>query len=87
MIHPLLIFLLISALAVALYGMFYFFVLYCREIRRHDKFRNKIERKYIPVTVELRNAVIEAYDNAQKKHNDFELKAYRKLVDDVKSRW
>lgn len=87
MINPLLIFLLIAALVIALYGMFSFYLLYCKEVRKHDRFKSKVERKYIPVTLELRNAVIEAYDNAKKKHNDFELKAYRKLKDDVKSKW
>ena len=87
MIHPLFIFLFCSILAVSLYGMFSFYILYCKEIRKHNKFKNKIERKYIPVTVELHNAIIEAYNNAQQKHNDFELKAYQKLIDDIKSKW
>ena len=45
------------------------------------------ERKYIKVSTALQNAVLEAYEQAAKNKNKFEVKKYQELLKEIKSKW
>lgn len=60
---------------------------YLTEKYKNKQLKKSIEKEYIKKNnIILRNAINEALEQATEKHNTFEQKAYRKLLDELKGR-
>ena len=76
---------LITALSLA-------FAITCQvNIKRLKKERDnavgEVEKRYVKVSVALQNAVLEAIEWAHKKGNNFEVKKYSELLQEIKGKW
>ena len=57
-----------------------------KERYRYTELQKTVNRKYIKKDIILQNAVYEALVQAIEKHNNFEQKAYKKLLDQIKEK-
>lgn len=57
-----------------------------KEKYKYIELKKEMTKLYIKKDPVLQNAVYEALVQATEKHNDFEQKAYRKLLDKIKGR-
>lgn len=55
--------------------------------RNFNWYIKNVERKTINVDVILHNAVLEALEQAEEKNNQFEVKAYKGLLENMKGKW
>ena len=82
-----LVYLLILALVIAVIAAISLYSLHLKDNKYIENLENHFKRKYLPATVILHNAVLEAYEVACKKESKFEIEAYGKLLREIQSKW
>ena len=86
-INPNVFLLLLLALIITIVICVLLYRLHVQDEEHFNKVDDYIKRKYIPATVVLHNAVLEAYEAACKKENKFEIEAYGKLLREIQGKW
>ena len=86
-INPNAYFLLIVALVIAIVCACLLYLLHRKDMREFERFENSLKRKYIRVDTVLHNAIIEAYERAEEKGNNFEIKQYQRLLNEMRGKW
>ena len=86
-INPNVFLLLLLALVITIVICVLLYRLHIQDEEHLDKVDDYVKRKYIPATVVLHNAVLEAYEEACKKENKFEIEAYGKLLREIQGKW
>lgn len=73
--------------AFSIWAAVFFFLQYKSLKEETDKMVSIVKKKYVKVDPVMHNAILEAYEQAKKKGNDFEAKKYKELNDKIKSKW
>ena len=86
-INPNVFLLLLLALVITIIICILLYRLHVQDEEHLDKVDDYVKRKYVPATVVLHNAVLEAYENAREKGNKFEMDAYHRLLVEIQGKW
>lgn len=86
-INPNLFFFLILIIIICIFISIHFYRVHKKDEQHLIKVEEYIKRKYIPATVMLHNAILEAYEGAREKDNKFEIEAYHRLLVEIQGKW
>lgn len=86
-INPNALFLLVILIIVLLAVSCFLFVIHLKDEKEQKEIFSKMKQMYIKPTPVLFNAVFEAYEQACVNENEFEQKAYQRLMQEIKEKW
>lgn len=86
LVNPNALFLLIVLLVISFILIAFLSNLHFKDEKEKDIITSQVRRKYIKPTPTLYNAVLEAYQQACEKEDEFEQKAYDRLMLEIKEK-